>query len=89
MFIVIAFIVLIIQIVLCLKCQKLGIKFIPVIFTALLTLAFYISGMVVSDGMTGAALWIFGTFSLFSLGASGLGWLIAFVIQKTWLKNSN
>ena len=81
-FALIAVVVLAIQVVLCLKCHKMSVKFIPVAISVLCTIGFFAGGMIVKDGWSGAGLWIFGVLSLFSVVACGLGWLIAAFVKK-------
>ncbi len=81
-FVLIAVVVLAIQVMLCLKCHKMSIKFIPLAICIPCTIGFFAVGMIVKDGWTGAGLWIFGVFSLFSVVACGLGWLIAAFVKK-------
>lgn len=81
-FVLIAVVVLAVQVMLCLKCHRTFLKFIPLAISALCTIVFFVAGMIVKDGWTGAGLWIFGVFSLLSVVACGLGWIIAVFIKK-------
>lgn len=81
-FALIAVAVLAIQVILCLNCHKMSVKFIPLTICVLCTIGFFAAGMIVKDGWTGAGLWIFGVLSLLSVVACGLGWLIAAFVKK-------
>ena len=81
-FVLIAVAVLAAQVMLCLKCHRTSLKFIPLAISVLCTIGFFTAGMIVKDGWTGAGLWIFGVLSLLSVVACGLGWLIAAFVKK-------
>lgn len=81
-FILLFCIIFMFQIALCLKCKRVFVKWIPFTLSSLVAVGFFVAGMLCDDAWAGAGLWIFGMFSLLMVAASGIGWLVVFLMKK-------
>lgn len=72
----------VIQIVLCLKCSHRFPKFIPLILCVLAAAVCFITGFYAESGWIRAGLWLLGVGCVVPICACGIGWLIAFLINR-------